>query len=65
VRLELVATGKYSGSDTICAPTGMSIAVRPSKVTDREVPGSIALTPAAPPAGRATEMLVIGRSLPP
>jgi hypothetical protein len=43
----------------------MSMAVRPSKVTVVEVLGSIALTPAAPPAGRATEMLVMGRSAPP
>jgi hypothetical protein len=34
-------------------------------MTGREVPGSIALTPACPPAGSATNAAVIGRAVPP
>src|SRR5215470_8237544 len=43
----------------------MSTNGRPSNVTGCEVPGSTALTPACPPAGRATYPDVMGRSAPP
>src|SRR5690606_37254053 len=61
VRLLRGAKGKSSGSETICAPTGITTLVRPWKVTGTALWGSMADTPACPPAGSATVTAVIGR----
>jgi hypothetical protein len=47
------------------APTGTTTEERPPKVTGRELPGRIALTPACPSSGSATETEVIGSAAPP
>src|SRR4051812_11580799 len=65
VRLERAVSSNASGSETIWAPTGITTEDRPANVTARELPGSMALTPTCPPAGSATETLVIGSSAPP
>src|ERR1700743_3110809 len=49
VTLAAAARGKSTGSETACAPAGTATPGRPAKVTARDVPGSIELTPARPP----------------
>src|SRR5690606_8216226 len=65
VRLDRGATRNGSGSETTCAPTGMTVPGRPLKVTGRSVPGSMPLAPALPSAGSATDAEVMGSAAPP
>ena len=54
-----------TGSETTWAPAGTTVDGCPPKVSGRLVPGRIAETPAAPPAGNATDAAVIGSAVPP
>src|SRR5690606_5714277 len=53
-RLDPAATATSTGSDSTSPPAGTATDRRPPNVTPRTVPGSTALTPAAPPRGSAT-----------